>query len=95
MEEKKRAHIFASGKVQGVFYREGARKKAEKLGVSGWIKNLPDGRVEAVFEGNQPQVEEMIDWARKGPFWAKIEALDVAWEDFRGEFSGFEIRYDL
>jgi acylphosphatase len=95
MKEKIRAHIYASGKVQGVFYRENTRKKAEKLRVTGWVKNLADGRVEALFEGGKKEVEEMVDWARKGPFWAKIEALDVIWEDFLGEFKRFEVRYDL
>jgi acylphosphatase len=93
--EKTRAHIFVSGKVQGVFFRENTKRKAKKLGVFGWVKNLRDKRVEAVFEGNKGNVEEMVNWARKGPIWAKIEALDVLWEDYRGEFKGFEIRYDL
>jgi len=93
--EKLRAHVFVSGKVQGVFYRENTRKKAEKLEVSGWVKNLRDGRVEAVFEGSKPYVEEMVNWARKGPIWAKVEALDVVWEDFTGQFASFEIRYDI
>lgn len=95
MEEKIRAHIFVSGKVQGVFYREKTRKRAEKLGVTGWVKNLLDRRVEAVFEGDKKKVEEIVNWARSGPIWAKIEALDVIWEDFQGEFNSFEIRYDL
>lgn len=93
--EKIRAHVLVSGKVQGVFYRENTRKTAEKLGVAGWVKNLRDGRVEAVFEGEKPVVEKMVNWARKGPIWAKIEALDVVWEDYTGEFNSFEIRYDL
>ena len=93
--EKIRAHIFVAGKVQGVFYRGNTRKQAEKSGVTGWVKNMADGRVEAVFEGEKEKVEEMVNWARKGPIWAKIEALDVIWEDFKGEFKGFEIRYDL
>ena len=95
MEEKIRAHIFASGKVQGVWYRESARKKTEKMSITGWIKNLSDGRVEAIFEGSKGNVEKMVNWARKGPIWAKIEALDVVWEDCLGEFEGFEIRYDF
>ena len=93
--EKIRAHIFVSGRVQGVFYREKTRKKAEKLGVTGWVKNLSDGRVESIFEGDRDMVENMVNWARKGPIWAKIEALDVVWEDYRGEFGAFEIRYDI
>ena len=93
--EKLRAHVFVLGKVQGVFYRENTRKKAKKLGVSGWVKNLRDNRVEAVFEGNKSKVEEMVNWARKGPIWAKVEALDVVWEDYTGQFASFEIGYDI
>lgn len=93
--EKIRAHIFVSGRVQGVFYREKTKKKSEKLGVTGWVKNLSDGRVEAIFEGDKDMVEDMVNWARKGPIWAKIEALDIVWEDFTGQFNNFEIRYDL
>ena len=93
--EKVKAHIFVSGKVQGVFFRGNTKRKAEKLGVFGWVKNLRDGRVEAVFEGNKGNVEEMVKWARKGPIWAKIEGLEAIWEDYQAEFKGFEIRYDL
>ncbi len=93
--EKIRAHILVSGKVQGVFYRENTRKRAEKLRVTGWVKNLKNGRVEAIFEGGKDNVENMVNWARKGPIWAKIEALDVIWEDYRGEFNGFDIKRDL
>ena len=93
--EKIRAHIFVSGKVQGVWFREKTKKKAEKLEVTGWVKNLLDNRVEAVFEGDRDRVEEMVNWARSGPIWAKVEALDVIWDDYQAEFEGFEIRYDL
>ncbi len=93
--EKIRAHIFVSGEVQGVFFRENTRKKAEKLGVFGWVKNLKDGRVEAVLEGNRERIEEIVQWARKGPIWAKIDGLEAIWENYQGEFKGFEIRYDL
>src|SRR4030042_5588 len=89
-EEKIRAHVFVLGKVQGVFFRESTKHRAEKVGVSGWVKNLKDGRVEAVFEGEKGKVEKMVNWARKGPIWAKIEALDVVWEDYQAEFKGFE-----
>ncbi|MFH1462291.1 MAG: acylphosphatase [bacterium] len=95
MAEKIRAHIFVSGKVQGVFYRERTRQKAEKLKVAGWVKNLRDGRVEAMFEGEKDRVEKIVGWARSGPIFAKVDSLDVVWEDFQAEFSGFEIRYDL
>ena len=91
-KEKARAHIFVSGRVQGVFFRENAKKKAGKLAVSGWIKNLRDSRVEAVFEGIKPYVEEMVNWARQGPIWAKVDDFSLVWEDYQGEFKVFEIR---
>ncbi len=93
--EKIRAHVFVSGKVQGVFFRENIKKKAEKLAVLGWAKNLKDGRLEAVFEGDRQKVEKMVNWMKRGPIWAKVEGLDVIWEDYQDEFKGFEIRYDL
>lgn len=61
-----RAHVFVSGKVQGVFYRDTTKKEAEKRGVKGWVRNLKDGRVEAVFEGTEVSVEEMVAWCRVG-----------------------------
>ncbi len=87
-----RAHIFVSGKVQGVFFRDNTKKKAESLGVSGWVRNLPDGRVEAVFEGEKEGVEKMTDWVRQGPAFAKVENLRVEKEDYKGEFQEFRIR---
>ncbi len=92
MAEKLRAHILVSGRVQGVFFRDSTKKKAQSLGVSGWVRNRPDGQVEAVFEGEEKKVKEMVDWARRGPAWAKVDRLDVSWEDYRGGFENFEIR---
>ncbi len=86
-----RAHIFVLGSVQGVFFRDSARKKAKELGLVGWVKNTPDGRVEAVFEGEKENVENIVDWARKGPVFATVDKLDVLWEDCKGEFKSFEI----
>ncbi|MBM3257858.1 MAG: acylphosphatase [Candidatus Nealsonbacteria bacterium] len=94
-DEKARAHVFVSGRVQGVFYRDTCKKKAEKLGVSGWIKNLRDSRVEGVFEGDRENVDKMVNWARKGPIWAKIDDFSVVWDNYQAEFKGFEIKYDL
>jgi len=93
--ENIRAHVFVSGRVQGVIFRESCKKKAEKLGVSGWIKNLRDGRVEGVFEGDRENVDQMVNWARKGPIWAKIDDFSVIWDNYQAEFKGFEIRYDF
>jgi acylphosphatase len=95
MGEKIRAHILVSGRVQGVFYREGAKEKAKELGIFGWIKNLRGGMVEAVFEGEKENVEKILQWARKGTFAADVQDMKINIENYTGEFSGFEIRYDL
>lgn len=94
MLDKVRFHIFISGRVQGVFFRENLKKRAQKSRVTGWVRNLPDGRVEAVFEGDKEKVEKLIDWAKKGPIFAKVENVEIISEDYQGEFSDFEIRYD-
>ena len=91
---KVRAHIFVSGFVQGVFFRSNTKAKAKEFGVLGWVRNLPDGRVEAVFEGEKEDVEKMIEWTRRGPVYSKVEDVEVEWEEYRGEFDDFEIRYD-
>ncbi len=88
-----RAHLLISGKVQGVFYRANARDEARRLGLAGWVKNLPDGRVEAVVEGEEEQVKKLIDWCHQGPPPAAVTAVDVRWEDYRGEFTNFQVRY--
>ncbi len=90
---KKRAHVFVSGRVQGVFFRATTRDEARKRGVKGWVKNLSDGRVEAVFEGEREDVEEMIDFCHEGSRPARVEDVEVNWEEYQEEFSGFEIRY--
>lgn len=86
-----KAHVFISGRVQGVFYRAWIRNKASSLGLTGWVRNLSDGRVEAVFEGKRGKVEEMIRKCRKGSEIANISHIDVNWEKSTGEFEGFEI----
>ena len=91
MNKKKRVHIFVSGRVQGIGYRDGVRRKADKLGIFGWVKNLEDGRVEAVFEGEEDKVKEIIEWAKTGPFLAKVDKIDVVSEVFLGEFNDFKI----
>jgi acylphosphatase len=91
---KVRAHVFVSGRVQGVFYREAARNMAQRLDVKGWVRNLPDGRVEAIFEGEENKVEEIIKWAKKGPIIAKVKNVEVLWEEYEEEFYDFKIRYD-
>lgn len=88
-----RVHLIISGRVQGVFFRHNTMKKAVELGLKGWVKNLPDGNVEAVFEGIPKQVHEMIRWCHMGPPSAHVENVGEVWEEPTGEFSSFEIGY--
>lgn len=90
---KVKVHVIVTGRVQGVFFRSKTRNEAKKYGVNGWVRNLPDGRVEAVFEGRKEDVDKLIDFAGKGPSGAKVRDLNVNWQDYGGEFRGFEIRY--
>jgi acylphosphatase len=87
----KRAHVLVHGAVQGVFFRVETRARAHSLGVDGWVRNNPDGRVEAVFEGDDERVESMVEWARRGPAGARVDDLDVTWGEPEGE-GGFSIR---
>ena len=90
---KVRAHVYVSGRVQGVFFRANTQRVALQHNVTGWVRNLPDGRVEAVFEGEMKDVEKMIEWCYRGPPAARVSKVDVTWEDYEGNFTGFEIRY--
>lgn len=90
---KVRAHVFISGRVQGVFFRANTAEKARDLKIKGWVRNLPDGRVEAIFEGDEDKVKEMIDWCHHGPPAARVDDVQVIWEDFKNEFYDFSIRY--
>lgn len=84
--------MYVSGGVQGVFFRDSARREARRLGLSGWISNLPDGRVEAVFEGDPAGVREMVGWCESGPPEASVERVDASHEEPRGDSGGFEVR---
>jgi len=86
-----RAHVFIEGSVQTVSYRYWTKKNAERLNINGWVKNLTEGRVEAVFEGSKTAVEEIIKKCRKGPMLAVVRHIDVVWEDATKEFKNFEI----
>ena len=93
MSNKKRVHLFISGTVQGVFFRASTVKKAKKIGVTGWVKNLPDRRVEALLEGNIEDVDKMIEWLKKGPSSAKVENVEIKEGEYKGEFNNFKIKY--
>jgi len=86
-----RAHVFVSGKVQGVFYRDGTRQEAQRRGVGGWVRNLRDGRVEAVFEGPGEAVDAMVAWCRVGPPLSRPTYVDRKDEAEEG-LKSFEIR---
>ena len=86
-----RRRVLVSGDVQGVFFRDTCRHLAERHGVAGWVRNLPDGRVEAVFEGPPDGVAVLIEWTRRGPSLARVGGIDVLAEPVEGE-TGFAVR---
>ncbi len=79
--------------MQGVNFRRHTESKAEQLGVKGWVRNLPDSRVEGCFEGDETAVKSLVEWCRTGPAFAKVETLELKEEPFTGEFEEFRIRY--
>lgn len=76
-----------------MFFRSTTKREADKHGMKGWVKNLNDGRVEVVFEGEEETVNKMIEFCRNGPSYAKVKSIDVTWESFTGEFHDFRIRW--
>ena len=92
MKERECVHVFLAGMVQGVFYRSWAEQTAKQLGLKGWVKNLPDGKVEAVFEGECSKVEKMVTLCRKGPPHARVMSVETKKERCSG-FETFEVRY--
>lgn len=86
-----RTRVLVSGRVQGVFFRDSTREKARALGLSGWVRNLPDGRVEAIFEGDGDRVEEMLSWCEEGPPEARVQNVSSENEEPEN-LSGFEVR---
>jgi acylphosphatase len=90
--DRERAHVYVSGDVQGVFFRDSARQRAGELGLAGWVRNLPDGRVEAVFEGTREKVREMVRWCEEGPSHAGVEDVEAEFEAPGEDLDGFEVR---
>jgi acylphosphatase len=89
---KARAHVIISGRVQGVFFRVETRNQALKRNVAGWVRNMADGRVEAVFEGEKEDVEKLIVFCKKGPQGAQVTKVDFHWEEYTGKLTGFKIK---
>jgi acylphosphatase len=89
----RRGHLFVEGRVQGVGFRNFAKINAREVGVYGWVKNLPDGRVEAVFEGPEDHIIEVVSRCEKGPGSGRVNNVDFEWEEATGEFNSFKVQY--
>lgn len=88
-----RAQVIIHGIVQGVYFRASTREAAVRIGVGGWVRNLADGTVQALFEGEKKKVEEIVGWCHKGPPGARVDRVELAWETYKGEYKQFDIRY--
>jgi acylphosphatase len=84
---------YISGRVQGVYYRAETQKQASSLGLTGWVRNLPDGRVEVLVEGEEQRVRQLIAWCRQGPPRSRIDMVEESTEEYTGEFETFEITF--
>ena len=88
-----RVRVFVKGKVQGVFFRQALKVKAIQNDVFGWVRNLDDGRVEAVLEGDGESVNTLVEWCHGGPANARVEDVDIKNEKYSKEFSKFDVLY--
>ena len=93
MEKLVRAHTIITGRVQGVCFRMETCRAVENLKVSGWVKNKRDGSVEAVFEGEEADVTKALDWCRQGPPISRVDDIQISWQEYTGEFTGFSVTY--
>ena len=91
--DNKRVRLLIHGRVQGIFFRALAQQKAAELGLSGWVRNNPDGSVEVVAEGVGDNVHSLVEWCHKGPRHATVKHVSVVWESPSGEFEEFTIEY--
>ena len=88
---QKRIHLVIRGRVQGVYFRAAAVREARRLGITGWVKNRPDGSVELVAEGDEDSIKDLSSWANHGPSAARVDHVDVRWRGYTGEFPEFQI----
>ena len=93
MKEIVRAHLYVSGIVQGVFFRANAQDIARSLSLTGWVRNLHDHRVEIITEGPKEKIEQLIQWCHKGPSGARVDGIEIEWDNATEEFKDFEVRY--
>jgi acylphosphatase len=91
--DNSRAHVFISGRVQGVSFRWYTQRQAQQWGLTGWVRNLWDGRVEAIFEGPEPVVRQAVTWCHHGQPPARVEDVEVTYEEPTGEFKRFRITW--
>ena len=91
--ERVRAHVFISGQVQGVNFRATMRDQARRVGVEGWVRNLRDGRVEAIFEGSRAAVQRLVSWCYSGPPSAHVEQVEVEWQEATHREGPFSISW--
>lgn len=89
----KRVHLFISGRVQGVCFRIETKIRANKLGLNGFVRNLENGRVELAIEGKEEKVNKLVEWAKRGPMFAKVTDMQIAEEKYPGDFKEFKILY--
>lgn len=89
---KSRLHAFISGRVQGVFFRDFTRRWAETLGLTGWVRNVFDGRVEVLAEGEEEKLHYLLEKLKEGPPLARVDTIEVTWEEYKAEFNDFKIK---
>lgn len=87
----KQVHCIVKGRVQGVFFRASTQREAKRLGLSGWVKNLPDGGVEIVAEGEDDSLKDFLGWVQRGPTSARVDRVETRWRSFSGEYAEFKI----
>jgi acylphosphatase len=93
MEDRVSARVIIKGRVQGVFFRMETKRAAERLGVSGWVRNLRDGTVEALFEGKKADVDAVLRWCETGPPLSSVSHVDASWGEYTGNHGGFEVTF--
>jgi len=93
MADLARLHVVIEGRVQGVFFRAATRDEARARGLAGWVRNLPDGRVEALFEGDKRVLEGMLAWCHIGPPYAYVDRVEIDWQPYQGDLADFRVRY--
>ena len=89
----KRIRVYVTGKVQGVFFRQALKVKAKQNNILGWVKNLDDGRVEILIEGDHKCVESVVEWCNFGPANSRVDNIEIGHEDYSGKFKNFEVKY--